>query len=273
MTVTATLLGTGSPRPSADRTQPASVIRFPGVSPILLDAGEGAMYRLLAAGLTPADVGTVLLTHLHKDHILGYPAIVWGGWPLGRKNLRVIGPPGTQRMHDLLFGELFAADMDYSRRIGYGEDVVGGVTVEEIEAGQEFQLEQVSVRTARTAHSFYTVAYRLEVDDVALVFTGDTTYCKEVVELARGADLLVCEATLSSSPDYEDDRGQGILALLEGDHCSPQQAGRIAREADVGRLVLNHLIPGARRASIIAQCGEEFGGPIAVGEDLMTFSI
>ncbi len=272
MALTFTLLGTGSPRPSRRRSQPANVLHTDH-GPLLLDAGEGTIDQLLDLGISPRDVRGILFTHMHKDHILGYPAVVWGGWTLGRPELSVTGPPGTRRMHDLLFKELYADDITYSKGIGFEEQALAGVAVTEIESGATFETHGLAVSTTQTIHSFYNLAYRFEHEGTSVVFTGDTTYCEDVVELAAGADAMVCEVTLAESPEYDNERGRRILTLLEKDHCDPAMAGRMAAEAGVGRLIVNHLIPGARTDLIAAGLAREFAGPITVGEDLMTFSV
>lgn len=272
MTFAFTLLGTGSPRPSPQRSQPANVLHTDR-GPLLLDAGEATLRQLMRLDISPSDIRAILFTHMHKDHILGYPAVVWGGWTLGRPNLEVTGPPGTRRMHELIFDQLYADDIEYSKGIGFEAEALAGVDIHEIESGARFQTHGLDVRTTRTIHSFYNLAYRFEQDGASVVFTGDTTYCEDVVELAAGADVLVCEVTLATSPQYDNDRGRRILDLLKKDHCDPAMAGRMASEAGVGRLVVNHLIPGARTDLICEGCASEFDGPITVGEDLMTFSV
>lgn len=227
MTLNVTLLGTGSPRPSSRRSQPATLITVDEGS-VLLDAGDGTVRQIMATDISPLDIQTILFTHMHKDHILGYPGVVWAGWTLGRTNLRVLGPPGTKRMHELLFNELYSADIEYSKGIGFESQSMDDVQVEEIASGTVTEVSGMQIRTVKTIHSFYNLAYRFEKDTRAIVFTGDTTYCEDVVELARDADMLVCEVTLAPSPDYENNRGRRILDLLRKDHCTPEQAGRMA---------------------------------------------
>ena len=71
-------------------------------SQMLVDAGDGVVSQLLAAQVSLQDVKHVALTHPHSDHILGYPAFVWGTWGVGRSALHVIGPAGTADMHERL---------------------------------------------------------------------------------------------------------------------------------------------------------------------------
>ena len=77
------LLGTGSPRPCLDRSQPAQLIEIAGQS-FVIDCGDGVTGQLVRAGRDVAAVQQIFLTHLHWDHILGYAGLVWGGWSAGR---------------------------------------------------------------------------------------------------------------------------------------------------------------------------------------------
>ncbi len=90
--------------------------------------------------------------------------------------------------------------------------------------------------------------------------TGDTRPCPETVEAARGADLLVHECTF----------GDGEAArAVETTHSTAREAGRIARDAGVARLVLTHLSTryDTEPAPLLAQASEEFTGPIEVARD------
>lgn len=73
-----TLLGTGSPRPTLERHHPAALVTWGKGGHMLVDAGDGVVGQLLAAGVSLREVHNVALTHMHWDHILGYPAFVWG---------------------------------------------------------------------------------------------------------------------------------------------------------------------------------------------------
>ena len=101
MTIDITLLGTGSPLPDPNRAGPATLISV-GDEHVLVDAGRGVLMRLAAAGVGPLQLSAVLLTHLHSDHITDLNDVITSRWALSLapKPLRVIGPPGTQRIVD-----------------------------------------------------------------------------------------------------------------------------------------------------------------------------
>jgi ribonuclease BN (tRNA processing enzyme) len=127
------------------------------------------------------------------------------------------------------------------------------------------------VRAALGTHAFPSLAYRFEYGGRALVISGDTRANPALQELARGADVLIQDATVAPSPLFDDERGARLRDRLSEHHTSPEQAGRIARDADVGTLVLTHLLPGVDPAEIKARAREEFEGRVIVGEDLLEF--
>ncbi|WP_169797091.1 MBL fold metallo-hydrolase, partial [Streptacidiphilus griseoplanus] len=85
----------------------------------------------------------------------------------------------------------------------------------------------------------------------ALAYSGDTGPCAELTELARGADLFLCEASFT-------DGKEDIPDL----HLNGREAGRIAAEAGVGRLVLTHIPPWTDTERNVADARAEFDGPV-----------
>jgi ribonuclease BN (tRNA processing enzyme) len=105
------------------------------------------------------------------------------------------------------------------------------------------------------------VAYRLEDPaGKSAVYSGDTGFCEEVVQLARGANLLILEA---SFPDGQE---------VEG-HLTPSQAGRMASLATVERLVLTHFYPECLATDIAAQCRKTYGGPLTLATDFLRIRV
>jgi ribonuclease BN (tRNA processing enzyme) len=136
--------------------------------------------------------------------------------------------------------------------------------------------DRVRITVATVDHPpMHAYAYRLDAADRSIVVSGDTRPCPALVELARGADILVHEALHLPSLDLPLSRTNGsrLREHLLGSHTCVADAGRIAAEANVGTLVLSHLVPGD--AGIpdevwIREAATEFDGPIIVGTDLQT---
>jgi phosphoribosyl 1,2-cyclic phosphodiesterase len=110
------------------------------------------------------------------------------------------------------------------------------------------------LRWAPAKHRPESIAYRLEGENGAFVYTGDTEYAETVVELARGAHTLLIECS------FPDD------APVPG-HLTPSGAARIAREAGVERVVLTHVYPQADALDLVAQVGRGYEGEVMMAED------
>jgi ribonuclease BN (tRNA processing enzyme) len=107
------------------------------------------------------------------------------------------------------------------------------------------------------AHNPESRAYRITgADGFTVAYSGDTDICDALVNLAGGADLFICEASL---PDEQKVPG----------HLTPSLAGHIAARAAVGHLVLTHLYPECDTVDIAAQCRRTWSGPLTVARDLM----
>src|SRR5690606_27732473 len=161
MTMTVTLLGTGSPIPDPNRAGPATLVRGEGFA-LLADCGRGVLVRLAAAGLFPTGLDAVLPTHLHSDHITDLNDDITTHWVMSAAllthvhsdpitgltdaisahgvmgaapaTLRVIGPPGTAEVVDAMLAAL-ARDVGY--RIDHHADLTRGpdVQVTEVRGG------------------------------------------------------------------------------------------------------------------------------------------
>ena len=86
---------------------------------MLVDAGDGVVSQLLAAGIALESITQIALTHMHWDHILGYPALIWGSWNMGRLALTVTGPVGTRNMHDQLVERYYREQAEWAMELGF----------------------------------------------------------------------------------------------------------------------------------------------------------
>ena len=131
-----------------------------------------------------------------------------------------------------------------------------------------------------------SLSLRFEARGRSIVFSGDTAYSANLVELARGADVLVCEAmhVAATRASFDErvkagayaDNPEGVWAHIVGAHTPLDVAGRMAREAGVKTLVLNHIIPGGWSPDLDdefyrREAAREFTGQIIVGRDGLSF--
>jgi ribonuclease Z len=231
----------------------------------------------MAAGGTGADVDAVFLTHLHSDHIVDLFQLIISSWHQGRDRPQYIfGPKGTKRYVNGLL-ELWKPE--FKQRIAHEKrsSAAGlGAEVVEIKAGEVFRAGEMTVSAVKVDH--YPVrpafGFLFETPEARLAISGDTTYCPELIEAARGVDVLVHEVYIHRGPvpsvPVEDRRSRNVQSY----HTSSDVVGRVAREAEAGILLLSHFVPTRfDEEELLDQVSADFDGPILIGEDLMNIDV
>ncbi len=260
-----TLLGTGSPSPNLTRHHPAALVQWGSDSSWLVDAGDGVVSQILAAGAKLADVRHVAITHLHWDHVLGYPAFVWGSWSAGRSRLSVIGPDGTADMHRRLVEDFYRDQAEWAIDLGFGRAGWDEVGVVDVEAGWSDEFDGCVVEAGRVVHPpMSSLGYRFTYEGRSIVISGDTARCDELVDLARGADVLVVDACASAPPPDVTPARRALITRLHEFHASPQDCVDMAAAAGVSRVVLTHHLPEARPQFDTSG----YAGEVLIGSDL-----
>jgi ribonuclease Z len=288
------VLGSGSSVPDPLRGNPSVAIVVEG-EPLLFDCGERATVNLVRADINPLTVNRIFFTHLHWDHIADFNYFLMTVWNCGRSDpLYIVGPEGTQEMID---GFLAAHHLDVRFIREFSKVIPGSVLNPELElnvtktcrgvvaessayrviASQVDHLASLGIENADWA-------YRVETSAGTVVYSGDTAPCDEMVDLARGADILIHEAAFLD---------EIIEARAMQGHSGPRGAGRVAQQAGVKKLVLTHIGPydshdkavemaslyyGERRgpeiwSKMIQDAATEYDGPIVVAEDAMRLRV
>jgi ribonuclease BN (tRNA processing enzyme) len=261
--------GTGSPRPSLERANSGQLLTIGGRT-ALIDCGGGTTRRLLEANVDLTTIDTLFLTHLHSDHTLDYAEFMLGSWAMGRSAMQVFGPAGTRRLHDLLLMQPYREDIEYRMSLGRSSAGMMDMEITEYGPGVVLDAPDLRVTAAEVIHSTLTYALRFESGGEVLVHSGDTCYCDALVDLAKGADVLIHDVCMAPSPAFENNRAfPDLYNHLKAHHATPAEAGRTAREAGVRKLVLTHFLLGARIEQSIEECRAEFDGEIIIGEDLL----
>jgi ribonuclease BN (tRNA processing enzyme) len=293
------LLGTqGGPNVNLGRGQSASAVVVEGV-PYLVDCGYGTVRALVQAGFRLNDVAQLFLTHLHDDHTIDVAALLSLKWTAGQpQDTTVHGPYGTRALVEGAIA-FFKGNTDI-RMLDEGrparpEALFRGIDHDAPRQTEVFRDDRVRVLAVENTHfperamarmPYRSFAYRIDAADRAIVFSGDTAYSSALVELARGADVLVCEAIETATHQQLLRAAQAAPGGLTGEsvarhvietHVTTEEAGRIAAEAKVRMLVLNHLLPGStppRGADTpderyIEDARKHFPGEIVVGRDQM----
>ncbi|GAB6097132.1 MBL fold metallo-hydrolase [Desulfatiferula olefinivorans] len=250
-----TILGSGTGVPSLRRSA-CSLLVEAGAATLLFDVGAGTIRRLLENRTRLEDITHLCLSHFHPDHsgelasflfALRNPALHRDG-----HHLTLIGGPGFTDFFKAL-KQVFGRWIDLGpQRMSLVE--LGGAGPDRITA---FDLV---IRTAPVRHNAESLAFRVERKGRVTVYSGDTDHCESLIDLARNADLFVCE---SACPDH----------LKTDGHLTPSLAGDIARRAGVKVLVLTHFYPECDKTDIAKACRKTYDGKLFAAEDLMRFDV
>lgn len=270
-----TLLGTGSPQPRMDRFGPSILIEAAGEK-LLFDCGRGAAQRIEQRKVAFADVDALFLTHLHSDHVVGIPDLWLTGWVRGRKSpLRVWGPVGTSEMVSHL-EQAFSFDVHIRRDVDEKLPPQGAMLVaRDIQQGIVYEHAGIKVTAFLVDHPPVKPAfgYRIDYAGHAVVLSGDTRYSENLIEFARGTDVLVHEvidpdAFRAANSWMGEERTRRILAH----HTTPQEAGTIFAKVKPKLAVYSHIVPGGA-PNLIQLTRKTYSGQVEVGEDLMTIEV
>jgi len=259
----AVIVGSGSSWPDPDRSSPSQVIVIDDER-LLFDCGPGTAMSLMKTGINPTTISRILLTHLHMDHCLEFPSIVFQSYLLGKKDkVRLYGSPGTVDFSRLLFERTFPYAPEIVRKIRKE-----GLEVEPHEAaeGLVFETGNYRVLSGPTEHGIPGIAFRIESKEGTLVISGDTRPCKSLVELARGADLLIHECS------FPDDM---IEFARETYHSVPSEVGEVAKQAGVRKVVLTHFFPPCkgREKDMVRIVKSKFDGEVIASYDRLEITV
>jgi len=220
---------------------------------LLVDSASNPVVRLEQAGLSHEQLTDVILTHFHPDHVSGVPSLLMSTWLMGRKKgMNIYGLEYTlERLQRMM--------VDYDWEAWPNFYPVHFISVANQELAPVMEDDQIRVLASPVRHLVPTIGLRIEFasNKKVLAYSCDTEPCQEVVRLAAGADILIHESTGATLG-----------------HTSAEQAGEIARQAEVGQLFLIHYPVGGYDArGMIAEAAKTFGGPVHLAEDFMQVSL
>lgn len=302
-------LGTsGGPLLHAGRSKPATLLVVDGRY-YLIDCGMGTMQRLLEAGIDSRQIRRIFLTHLHSDHDLGLVDMLANDYfllslkPVAAA-VDIYGPPQTAELVDAAFRYItitvrpFAAENPDGFRRSDGQFVSPFTGHEFKTGGLVFQDDKIRVMAAENSHyalmpsedrkSLQSYSYRIETPHGTIVFTGDTGPSDDVDRLAKGADVLVAEASALDEADRDQfvramttrnhwtpARAEKFRAHFESEHLDTNEIGRMASGAHVKSVVLYHYDPddAAPHPSYVNGVHGSFVGPVYAPDDLDRFCL
>lgn len=198
----------------------------------LFEAPPTALMMLHRASIDPNDLESVVISHHHADHFLGLPFLMLHWKHLGRtKPVRVVGPPGTEAFSREIAARCYPGLFDFAYPLEWVEIRPGG----RAEAGT-LSLRAVEVR--HDARLVTNLGFAAEIDGRRLAYTGDSALCDAVLELARGAEVMVSECA---------SRSRGAPTHMNLDDDMPVVRAAMRAEAT---LILTHIEPGVTAAGL-----------------------
>lgn len=245
-----TILGSSASYPDAGRACAGHLVQS-GETAVLLDCGNGVLSNL-GKLIDPTHLAAVFVTHGHIDHFADIYAL--------QAALRY-APTGPMPPLPLYVPEGLFTRMQGALGEHGASELAGAYQVHELEAGHAVQIGGLSVTPHPVEHMGTAFALVVEADGARLCYTSDTKAGGPVLAAARGAALLLAEATLP--PAYEG----------KAPHMTPAEAAHLAADARVGTLVMTHLWPTVDREAAVATARETFGGRVAVAEELDSYDI
>lgn len=267
------LLGTGNPGPLPDRSGPATAIVVNDTA-YLVDLGPGVVRRASAAfldkgikALEPTKLRVAFVTHLHSDHTVGYPDLIFTPWTVGRRvPLEVYGPKGLKAMTDHLL-EAYRVDIEtrtnpHGNQRGFPEG--HNVNAHEIGAGVVYKDANVTVTAFATKHAMESYGYRFETPDRTIVISGDTNPTQATVDACRGCDVLIHEA---HTPAWLATRPETFQRFSARYHTTTAQLADLARQAKPRLLILYHY-SSLSPEELVDDMLAGYAGHFVVGRDL-----
>ena len=251
-----TIIGSGTCVPSLKRSSCSVLIEIAQTF-LLFDFGVGTMRRLLEAGITIDQLSYIFYSHLHPDHTGEFvPFLFSTKYPDTYRRLKpltIVAAKGFIDFYERL-KQAYGKWIELAPRL---------LNISELDTTAHDHLDcgLFDVDSMPVEHTDMSLAYRITgSDEKSVVYSGDTDLSEDLVTLAQGADVLICESAL---PDEMKVQG----------HLTPSLAGRIATRAGVKKLVLTHFYPECDTIDITEQCRKTYQGPLVLAEDLMEIEI
>jgi len=231
------VLGTGTSIPLSYRASPSLLLIIED-SRILFDMGPGTLRQLSSIGIRYDKIEQIFISHFHPDHTADLVHLLFATRHpptlKRRERFTITGPRGFNDFLNRL-KKAYGKWLDIPSEMMAIEEL-------DIQKPEKRIYRHMRITSQPVNHTPNSLAYRIEgPSGKSFVYSGDTGFCDEIVDLARGSDLLILEC---SFPD-----GEGV----EG-HLTPSLAGRIGSLSQTKRLLLNHFYPEVLKTDIAGKC-------------------
>ena len=254
--------GTSGAIPSPARDNTALAFYSPD-EVVLVDCSGSPYQKILKAGLDPMRVSSLVVTHRHVDHLYGLPSLAHNMGLAGRRTTFHVYALAETMPFLRGFTDLFPLEGKMPYRIELHE-------VPPQEGYEILQAKGFRICSAPVVHGAPNIALRVEFDASAekgvAVYSSDTSPCPSLIALARGADVLIHEATFLHR--------DAARAKADG-HTTGVQAGEVAAQAGVKRLILCHFVADLhdRLEQLRSEAMQAYTGPVDVPEEFLEYRI
>jgi len=291
-------LGTSSMVPTKERNQSGILISY-GSEGILIDCGEGIQRQLKIAGIKLTKIHRILISHWHGDHVLGLPGLIQSMSASDyQKTLHVYGPTGTKNFMKKMF-EAFIFDrkidieiyeLKSGRFFENGDFILQVASLEHniTTLGYSFiekDKRKINVKLIKelgvpegpllgklqSGKDVVWKGKKIKVDKATRVEKGkkitiisDTLPCKGADILAKNSDLLICEATYSSTLEDK---------AKEYHHMTSKQAAELANRGRVKKLILTHFSARYKNTQELEEDARTYFNNVLSAEDFMKITI
>lgn len=219
-----TVLGSSDAFNSSGRSHSSYLLEGEGTGSILVDVGATTVSALRRTGRNLLEVSGIAITHLHGDHVGGYPFLVIDGMfnEVRRAPLSIVGPIGTAAKLDVVLRVAYGPLADYARPYE--------TSVREVEPAQSTELAGFRIEAFAADHMDppdVPLCLRISANGKTVAFSGDTAVCPGLFAAADGADLLVAECTALAPPAGRHCTWQDWRTLLDRTSATPIGAERV----------------------------------------------
>ena len=276
MTATQVLmLGTGTPNAEPNRVSAGLAVAVDN-QPYLLDCGHGVVQRVVAAhaagkiSWTTTELTRVFITHLHADHTVGLPDLIFTPWIHGRQDsIQAYGPAELAPMveHILL---AYRENIREHRQAHPATANGYRIQVHPVAEGRCYQDERLAVYALPANHGDLSAySYKFVTADKTVVVSGDTKPTARFAEWAQDCNILIHEVYSSAGLPYRPAAWQAYHSRV---HTSTRELAALANQVNPGLLLLHHqLFWGAAPAELLAEIRADYSGEVISANDLDLF--